>query len=295
MIMSGLAGIKFFEAILEKSLGHPIKIINTEFKSGGCINNTLKLITTNANYFLKWQSGIPEDMFQKESIGLELLAKSGNIRIPEVISSGKLEGKHYLLMENIESAPATTNYWEDFGISLATMHQSNSAENYGLNHDNYIGKLPQPNSFHDNWIDFFIQNRLEFQLKLAVENRMVSTKFVEMYREFYELLPELLPQDKPALLHGDMWSGNVLVGNNGKVCLIDPAVYFGHREIELAFTQMFGGFGSEFYASYHATYPLEPGFDERVEIYNIYPHMVHVNLFGQSYLSGVERVLQRYL
>lgn len=293
--MSGLSGNNFFEAILEESIGKSLKIINTEFKSGGCINNALKLITTDGDYFLKWQSGIPEDMFQKEAEGLKLLAKTGAIEIPEVIAYGNMEEKHYLLMENIESAKASSNYWEDFGTALATMHQNNSDENFGLDHDNYIGKLPQPNDVRENWIDFFIQQRLEFQLRLAIESRMVSKTFVERYRRFYNLLSELLPVDKPALLHGDLWSGNVLVGNDGKVCLIDPAVYYGHREIELAFTHMFGGFGYKFYASYDATYPLDPGFDERIEIYNIYPHMVHVNLFGQSYLNGVESVLKKYL
>ncbi|MCK5701055.1 MAG: fructosamine kinase family protein [Cyclobacteriaceae bacterium] len=286
---------KFFEAVLEDAFGKSIKVKSTAFKSGGCINNALKLITTEGDYFLKWQSGIPEDMFQKEAEGLRLLLMSGAIKIPKVIAYGKLEGKHYLLMENIESVSPTNDYWENFGISLADMHRNNSAEKYGLDHDNYIGKLHQPNDVNEDWIDFFSRNRLEYQLRLAIENRMVSNSFIDRYRKFYELLPDLLPVDQPALLHGDMWSGNVLVGNDGKVCLIDPAVYYGHREIELAFTQMFGGFDYDFYTAYTATYPLEPGFEERVSIYNIYPHMVHVNLFGQSYLNGVESVLKRYV
>ncbi len=295
MFESRLSGNNFFEAILEDGTGRLIKVLNTQFKSGGCINNTLKLITSEGDYFLKWQSGIPEDMFQKEALGLILLSNTNTIKIPEVFAHGKLEGKHYLLMENIESAPPTNNYWEDFGITLAEMHLNNTTKKYGLDHDNYIGKLPQPNDANGDWIDFFIHNRQEYQLKLAIDNHMVNNSFIDRYRKFYELLPQLLPADRPALLHGDMWSGNVLVSNNGKVCLIDPAVYYGHREIELAFTYMFGGFDHDFYDSYKATYPLDPGFEERIDIYNIYPHMVHVNLFGQSYLHGVEGVLSRYL
>lgn len=293
--MLGLSGNRFFEAVLEEAFGKCIKVHSTEFKSGGCINNALKLHTTEGDYFLKWQSGIPEDMFRKEAEGLKLLGSSGIIKIPGVIAYGKLEGKQYLLMENIESAPPANDYWENFGITLAEMHRNKSAEKYGLDHDNYIGKLPQPNDVNADWIDFFIHKRLEYQLKLAIENRMVSNSFIERYRKFYALLPDLLPIDRPALLHGDMWSGNVMVGSNGKVCLIDPAVYYGHREIELSFTQMFGGFDYNFYESYQAAYPLEPDFEERVHIYNIYPHMVHVNLFGQSYLNGVESVLRRHL
>jgi len=293
--MLGSSGNNFFEAVLEAATGKPLKVKSTQFKSGGCINNALKLSTSQGDFFLKWQSGIPEDMFQMEAEGLKLLSKAGTIKIPEVMAFGKLEGKHYLLMENIDSAPPSSNYWEDFGIALANMHQNNSAGTYGLDHDNYIGKLPQPNDTDENWINFFVQHRLEYQLKLAIENQLVSSDLVDRYRRFYDLLPNLLPIDQPALLHGDMWSGNVMVGNDGKACLIDPAVYYGHREIELAFTQMFGGFAHEFYNAYNSSYPLEPGFDERVEIYNIYPHMVHVNLFGTSYLNGVESVLRRYL
>lgn len=293
--MLGSTGNDFFEAVLKKELGVPVKVNSTTFKSGGCINNAIKLTTSEGDFFLKWQSEIPEDMFQKEAKGLKLLTDAGSIKIPNVIAYGKMEGKHYLLMENIESAPPSNNYWENFGEALATMHQNNTSKKYGLDHDNYIGKLPQPNDEYGDWIDFFVQQRLEFQLKLAMENRLVSNDFIDRYRKFYELLPDLLPVDQPALLHGDMWSGNVMVGNDGEVCLIDPAVYYGHREIELAFTQMFGGLGDEFYSAYRATFPLEPGFEERVEIYNIYPHMVHANLFGASYLNGVESVLRRYL
>lgn len=293
--MKNSSGNYFFESILEESFGKPVQVKGTSFKSGGCINNALKLNTTDGVFFIKWQSGIPEDMFQKESEGLGLLKATKTLKIPEVIAHGKLDGKHYLLMEYIESASPQSNYWKKFGVALAEMHKNNSNSNYGLEHDNYIGKLPQPNNSAENWIDFFINHRLEFQLKLAVQNGLVDSSFVNRYRAFYELLPGLLPVDQPALLHGDMWSGNVMVGADGQVCLIDPAVYFGHREIELAFTQMFGGFGYDFYTSYREAYPLEPGFEQRTDIYNIYPHMVHVNLFGTSYLGGVESVLRRYL
>ncbi len=293
--MSGLSGNNFFESILEATLGKPVKVNRTGFKSGGCINNALRLETSEGVFFLKWQSGIPEDMFQKEAEGLDLLRRSGTIHIPEVYGFGQLEGKHYLLMEIVENGPPSKDYWKNFGIALAEMHKNNTTAKYGLHHNNYIGKLPQPNEAADSWIDFFIDKRLEFQLKLAVQNRLVDSGFVQRYRGFYKKLPQVLPVDKPALLHGDLWSGNVMVTQDGYVCLIDPAVYYGHREIELAFTQMFGGFGYEFYAAYKEVYPLEPGFEERVDIYNIYPHMVHVNLFGTSYLSGVERVLNRYL
>ena len=293
--MSDISGNKFFESVLEAAFGKSITVRSTAFQSGGCINNALKLHTADRDYFIKWQTGIPGDMFQKEADGLALLANAGSLKIPEVYAYGKLDGKHYLLMEYIEGSSPNRNYWEYFGSSLAELHLNNTNANYGLDHDNFIGKLPQSNEAHGNWIHFFIHSRLEYQLDLAIKNRMVSSDFIDRYRQLYTLLPDLLPTEKPALIHGDLWSGNVMVGNDGNVCLIDPAVYYGHREIELAFTQMFGGFADAFYKAYNEAYPLVPGFDERVDIYNIYPHMVHVNLFGQSYLSGVERVLRRYL
>jgi len=286
---------EFFEAVLEKELDMPVKVLQTEHTSGGCINHTLRLTTSEGVFFLKWQDSIPDDMFEKEAKGLGLLAASGTIKIPEVIGHGKWKNRNYLLLEYIEGSSMLNKYWEDFGASLAQMHRQNTQSTYGLDHKNYIGKLPQPNDFQDDWINFLIKERFEFQLKLAIDRDLLDNKFIDRYRRFYDLLPNLLPVARPALIHGDMWSGNVMVGADGKVCLIDPAVYYGHREIELAFTQMFGGFSRAFYDSYHDAYPLEPGFEERVAIYNIYPHMVHVNLFGTSYLSGVESVLSRYL
>ncbi len=289
-----MSGNHFFEKILELVLHKKAVLNGTRFKSGGCINNALKLETSEGDFFLKWQSNIPDDMFEKEAKGLRLLQQAGNLKIPKLLGYGSLEGKYYLLLEYINSASPASSYWREFGHNLAEMHKSNTSESYGLDHDNYIGKLPQPNKFKSSWIDFFIENRLEFQLKLAVQNRLVDSAFVNRYRNFYRQLPDLLPVDRPALLHGDLWSGNAMVSSEGSACVIDPAVYYGHREIEIAFTRMFGGFDRDFYKGYQEAYPFDPGFEERVDIYNIYPHMVHVNLFGTSYLSGVESVLRRY-
>ncbi len=285
----------FYQQILCEAFGNGIVLNNSTPTAGGCINNSLRLATNRGVYFLKWNPSIPGDMFEKEAKGLELLRNAGELKIPQVITWGKLEEKNYLLLENIEAAPLSRDYWEDFGRSLASLHKNHTYSNYGLDHDNYIGSLPQNNSPNGNWISFFVEKRLDYQLKLALQNGLVDTRFADRYRSFYKLLPGLLPVNPPSLLHGDLWSGNVMTGPDGKVCLIDPAVYYGHREIELAFTQMFGGFERRFYQAYYETWPLDPGYDERVDIYNMYPSMVHVNLFGTSYLSGVKRVLRRYV
>lgn len=286
---------EFYQAILKESLGNETKITEIQPTSGGCINNSVRLVTNQGSYFLKWNDTIPDDMFQKEMKGLQLLRDTHEIQIPEVIAHGKLVDRNYILLEYIDAAPKALDYWSHFGRALASLHKNHRSDRYGLDHHNYIGKLPQPNTRNLNWVDFFIDQRLEFQLTLALRNQLVDSSFAKRYRAFYKLLPTLLPAEPPSLLHGDLWSGNVMPGMDGKVCLIDPAVYYGHREIELAFTQMFGGFGPDFYDAYNEVYPLEPGYDKRVAIYNIYPSMVHVNLFGISYLSGVNRVLQNYL
>ncbi|RLA70721.1 MAG: hypothetical protein DRG09_02460, partial [Epsilonproteobacteria bacterium] len=177
--------------------------------------------------------------------------------------------------------------------ALAEMHRGNTAENFGLDHDNYIGKLHQPNDETNNWIDFFIQYRLEFQLKLAIKNHLVSNDLIDRYRRFYDLLPELLPVNKPSLLHGDMWSGNILFNMNGAT-VIDPALYFGDKEIELAFIMLFDTFGETFFRAYEEVHSLSDDFHEvKVPLYQIYPLLVHVTLYGDSYIDQLEQVLKR--
>lgn len=286
--------MQFFEKALFESTGLELQVQEVHFKSGGCINNAVQLRTSAGDFFLKWNENIEEDMFSVEANGLRLLRAGGSLLIPEVLGLGKIEEKHYLLLEYIDSRYQSENYWEQLGHGLAHQH-AHTLEQYGLDENNYIGRLPQNNERNSSWVDFFRDARLDVQLGLAIYNGLVSKEFVKKYKSLYPKLPQLLQEEPPALLHGDLWSGNVMVGPAGEPCLIDPAVYFGHREVELAFTELFGGFDSPFYAAYNEVSPLEPGYNERKDIYNIYPLMVHVNLFGTSYLSGVERTINRYV
>jgi len=283
----------FYASAISHCTGKPVIVVNARSTSGGCINNAVVVDTDQGQFFLKWHSAIPADMFEKEARGLQLLAASNILKIPEVIGYGSMDGRHFLVLECIRSARQANQFWENFGNALAEMHR-NSSDYFGLNHDNYIGRLPQTNTPTDNWIDFFIRYRLEAQLLLAIESNLVTADFIKTYRRFYDLLQQILPTEKPSLLHGDLWSGNFMVGADGHACLIDPAAYYGHREIELAFTTMFGGFDNIFYSAYQSSWPLEPGWQHRFDIYNIYPSMVHANLFGASYLSGVRAVLSKY-
>ncbi len=284
----------FFESVLFEAFGKDIEVSKYQFLGGGCINNAVKLETAIGKFFLKWNdSKQSEEMFEAEACGLNLLADKQLMAIPEVIKYGCNDGKAYLLLEFIQSAYRQRNYWRHLGEQLAELHR-NTHGSFGLHFNNFIGALPQSNEYMSSWIDFFIEKRLKVQAGLAYYNGLVGKDLLKKFEKLYEKLPSLLPEEQPALLHGDLWSGNVMVNSQGLPCLIDPAVYYGNREIELAFTQLFGGFDNDFYQAYQAAFPLLPDFDERVEIYNLYPLLVHVNLFGGSYLSGVERVLKRY-
>ncbi len=285
--------IAFLESILQNTFNRHIKISGQQFVSGGCINHTLKLITSEGNYFLKWNENDYPDMFEKEASGLTLLSGAGALAIPGVCGFGEIENKNYLIMEFINSGSPHKNFWEEFGSGLARQHQITNTR-FGLNESNYIGRLPQLNDFKEDWVDFFIQNRLEIQLEMARNNGLVQKPLIDKFRKLYVQLPDVLAEEPASLLHGDLWSGNYMIGPGGEPFIIDPAVYYGNREIEIAFSQLFGGFDRRFYQSYNEVFPLSPGFDERCDIYNLYPLLVHVNLFGTSYLSGVERVLKRY-
>lgn len=283
---------QFFESALFQIFGEHHQVISTRFVSGGCINNTVKLETDKGFYFIKWNENAEEDLFEKEEKGLYLLRKTKTLNTPEVIGRGRADMKNFLLQEFIQRHAPVSNFWKIFGEGLASLHKHTQNE-FGLDHDNHIGRLPQKNDLRESWIDFFIENRLEVQLGLAIYNGYIDTSFANKFRQIYAQLPGLLPDEPASLLHGDLWSGNFMVGTDGLPFIYDPAVYFGNREIELSFTRLFGGFDRVFYQTYHEAYPLEPGFEERIDIYNLYPLLVHVNLFGTSYLSGVERTVNR--
>ncbi|WP_128547119.1 fructosamine kinase family protein [Larkinella soli] len=284
---------EFFEGILFQTLGSPIEVLEARFLSGGDINTAAQVFSSEGLFFVKWNSADREGMFGSEARGLDLLRSAEAIHIPEVIGYGHYQDKAYLILEYIDPVAARTDYWESFGQSLALLH-SHTQPKFGLSFDNYIGSLPQSNTPTDNGIAFFIEQRLHPQAGMAFYKGLIPKELFDKFPQLYQRLPDLLPNERPALLHGDLWSGNVMVNEQGNVALIDPAVYYGFREAELAFTTLFGGFDDRFYDAYDETFPLEDGFKERIPIYNLYPLLVHLNLFGTGYLSGIERVLDRF-
>jgi protein-ribulosamine 3-kinase len=288
-----LEQIQFFESILFENLGITPTVHSYQMLSGGNINNAVKLETSEGFFFVKWNENEPGDFFECEIRGLELIREAEEIRVPEVVGTGRKHGKSYLILEYVSSAYPNEKYWRHLGTRLAYLHL-HFGEYFGLDHPNYIGSLAQHNDPHADWMTFFIEKRLRPQAGLAFYNEQLPADYLKKFEKLYARLPALLPKTKPSLLHGDLWSGNLLTGDRDEPVLIDPAVYYGSHEAELAFTQLFGGFEVDFYAAYEEVFPMEKGFLSRAEIYNLYPLLVHLNLFGSGYLAGIDKVLRKY-
>jgi len=282
------------EELLNQKFEKPVSIQSVSSVGGGSINDVYSLETTAGVFFVKKNSASRyPGMFEKEASGLELLANTNEIDTPKVVTFGSKDDDSFLILDFIQSAEKQDGFWEDFGRRLANLHK-HSQDSFGLKHDNYIGSLKQSNRFYLSWTDFFREERLEAQVKLARDNRRMGGETVAAFERFYRKLEELFPKEPPALLHGDLWSGNFMVNEKGLAVIIDPAVYFGHREMDLAMSQLFGGFHASFYEAYHRNFPLEKGWQQRMDYYNLYPLMVHVNLFAGSYLESVKRILARF-
>jgi fructosamine-3-kinase len=195
-----------------------------------------------------------------------------------------LDDFSFILMEFISSSEPSCRFFGDFGQRLARLHR-NQIELYGLDYNNYMGSLHQNNCFHSGWVDFFIEERLDKQVQLAVNKGLLAETAMKQFDRFYTRLDELLVEEPPCLVHGDLWCGNFIVSEKGEACLIDPAVYYGNREVDLAMSTLFGGFSPDFYNAYNEEYPLIPGWKDRLELYNLYPLLIHLNLFGSGYLG----------
>ncbi len=268
--------------------------------SGGCINQGAVIKVDGQRLFLKWNHDAPARLFELEARGLELLRSTEAIAVPKPLHWAEADGPipAHLIMEHV--APPTTGFDREgfgrsFGRALATMHRQ-CAERYGLEDNNYIGTLTQSNTWTGTWLEFFKQERLMPQRDLAARTGRLRTKHLDKLDALLARLGELIPEDPGAsLLHGDLWSGNYMIGAQGQPVIIDPAVYHGHREMELAFTELFGGFPRSFYDAYRESWPLEPGHETRRALYNVYPLLVHVNLFGGGYVKQLMGNVERYL
>ena len=244
-------------------------------------------------YFLK--RGAKSLAFQCEARGLKELRKADTISIADCVSVGD----NYILTRFVDNGYPAGDFFSRFGQQLARMHRYKSSS-YGFDEDNFIGDNPQLNSASqteaNNWIEFYFNKRLLYQYKLAECNNRVSDKLQNGFLHLETFIERVLGDsvEEPTLLHGDLWAGNFLCDADNNAILIDPAVYYGHREADLAMTKMFGGFAPSFYSSYHKEYPLQEGWEYREGIYRLYHVLNHLNLFGRSYLAQAEHIVMKY-
>lgn len=258
--------------------------------SGGDINNVFLLNSISESHVVKInQASKFPAMFEAEAKGLQLLETTKSFKIPKVIALGELDSYSYLIIEYISPGQPSTNYWDDFAQKLAALHKTTQPQ-FGLDHDNYIGSLPQHNKPAATASEFYILQRLEPQLKLAIEKGFSFPKL----DQFFISVSEVIPNEAPALIHGDLWNGNYLISEKGNAVLIDPAIAYVPREMDLAMMQLFGGFPSEVFSTYHKAFPLIEDWKERISLWQLYYLLVHLNLFGVGYLSRVKNIIKKY-
>ena len=291
--MISAAHIELLQLTLFSELKESGSITELKSCSGGSINQTYFFKYADRLFFLKHNSHkeFPE-MFKKESEGLMELRKCKALVVPEAIAHLVIENEQYLILNKLESALNDSTFFETLGVGLAQLH-SISSEKFGYSQDNYIGSLIQRNKRTDNWSDFFYESRLEPLIKWCYDKRYLSGVHIKSLETMYKRFDEIFPKETPSLLHGDLWSGNVMNTVYGPA-VYDPAVYYGHREMDLAMTRLFGGFAPEFYSAYNAVNPLQKDYEKRTEICNLYPLLVHVKLFGTSYLNDVIVTLKQF-
>ncbi len=279
--------------------GRRITVEKKQTVHGGDANDAYRLVLSDGSFlFLKVNSISNADFFRAEAEGITAIKKTEAIRVPDIYAIGTDGRYSFILMEHIDSAWMGEGFWEELGHNLASMHKADTASfvsggKYGFNSDNYIGAGKQMNTPKNSWIEFFSECKLRPQFELAA--RYFDSRTVKMANRLLDHLDSFLFEpDKPSLLHGDLWSGNFMSDENGRPMLIDPAVYVGCNEADIAMTELFGGFDRRFYDSYFEMMESVPGYQDRRDLYNLYHLTNHLNLFGSAYLSAVVRTIEKY-
>ncbi|MBM0743842.1 fructosamine kinase family protein [Phormidium sp. CLA17] len=280
-------------AHLSQSTGQLFQLETRRSVSGGCINSAYAISGSQQTYFVKLNQASQLDMFEAEAAGLNELLASQTIRVPKPICWGTTAGSAYLVLEWLDLGRNSGSAWEAMGQKLAALHQNTSLKGFGWQVNNTIGATVQINHWTRNWAEFWIEHRLGYQFGLAAQrggifpaqNRLLSA------------IPKLLAGHdlQPALVHGDLWSGNAAVTQTGEPVIFDPATYYGDREVDIAMTELFGGFPADFYRGYNAAFPLDSGYSQRKTLYNLYHVLNHFNLFGGSYAAQANRMIEQIL
>ena len=261
---------------------------------GGDINKAYCLFTSTEKYFLKVNDKNEYPlMFEREAKGLDKLREHCTLIIPKVIKHGSIGDQQYLLLEWLEKGIPKKDTWEKFGEGLALMHKQ-PQEYFGLNEDNYIGTRRQLNDQRNEWHLFYAECRIMSLVYSLFYSKIFSSKDLNTAETFCSKLKDIFPPEPAALLHGDLWAGNYLICSSGDAAIFDPAVYFGHREMDIGMTKLFGGFDRPFYEAYNETYPLEKGWEKRLQITQLYPLLVHAVLFGGHYTGSVKNIFKAF-
>lgn len=280
---------------ISAATGEPFSIQLSRPVGGGCINSAWLVEGDGRRFFVKANRAAGLAMFEAEAEGLREIAEKGAIRVPNPVCTGLAQDSAFLVLEFIDFGSGGKGGAEELGRRLADLHRATGSE-YGWRRDNTIGATPQINTLSHNWPEFFRDRRLFYQLELAARNGYGGA----LQRQGEKLLAKLegffdgyVPP--PALLHGDLWSGNYAFDSSGSPVIFDPAVYYGDREADLAMTGLFGGFPAAFYDAYREAFPLDPGYRVRKTLYNLYHILNHLNLFGGGYLGQAEGMLAKLL
>ena len=279
--------------------GEEVSVTDRRAVHGGDANEAYRLFLSNGEtLFLKTNSTEREDFFRAEAEGIAALRSTAAIRVPQIHAMGKDENCSFLLMEYIDSTRPSEGFWEKLGTDLARMHKADTTAfvrlgKYGFDRDNYIGAGYQKNTSKDSFVEFFSECRLRPQFEMA--EKYFDGEIIRKSNRLLDTLDKyLIEPDRPSLLHGDLWSGNSIADENGLPMLIDPAVYVGCNEADIAMTELFGGFDRKFYDSYFDFMGMISGYADRRDLYNLYHLLNHLNLFGSNYLYAVIRIINRY-
>jgi len=271
--------------------GQPFEMGDRTSVGGGCINQGYCLRGGDAAYFIKLNSAAQLEMFQAEALALRQMAATNTIRVPQPLGVGVAGASSYIVMEWLEFGRGTSPSWEKMGRDLAALHQAPGPDRFGWDRNNTIGSTPQVNDWTDNWADFFAEQRIGFQLRLAKRRGGNFPDTGKVIAKVRDILNHWQPS--PSLLHGDLWSGNAACTVTGEPVILDPATYWGDRETDIAMTELFGGFPAHFYSGYEAVWPLDPGYRRRKPLYNLYHILNHFNLFGGGYGSQAARMIEQ--
>ncbi len=276
------------------------KIINEEIDaitavSGGDIGSAYKITTKNNNQYFAKTSDFKDStaMLKMEYEGLKHLQEKAQVNIPQIIKVGKSADSAFLVLEWIEQGKKNDNTSQTIADQLVKLH-STEEKYFGLDYDNFIGYLEQINSRDSDWLSFYYKNRIEYQLKLAIDSGRLDSSLIKKIDKMFRLIEQEHPKVKPCLLHGDLWNGNIIFGQGGMPYFIDPAIYYGYREMDYAMMKLFGGFNEDIFDAINDKMPIDKGYKDRLKFYQLYYILVHVNIFGGSYAYTAREIIQYY-